>query len=257
MDESGKDSKPKYFTDLFILLRVIFECPDVAKLDDVKAMWEPLKSALPSFMIRAVGKSKELKKSYLLLARALQISQVVPAAVTVDSSLKTAPASTDTAVTVAVADVLQVDSKSDKRTEKKGTKESYEASKNRKEAKKRRMAAAAEGVDDITFTEIDISEVDPTFDGEEEPKRKKKKQVNECATEGNELELPVQAKPAITKKKKNNKKVASVTVVEEVEKSTLNGSTATGEDCLITTVDSSDKPVETEKNAKKKKKKAS
>ena len=262
MEEAGKDSKPKYFTDLFILLRVIFECPNVAKLDDLKETWEPLKAALPLFMSRTVGKSKELKKSYSLLARVLQISQA--AAVAAHSPANTVVTSTTevTATTAAAA----ADNKSDKRPEKKSSKESYEASKSRKEAKKRRMDAVAEGVGNVTFTEIDIGEADPIFDGEDEPKKKKKKkkkQVEEATAQADEMEekvgseLPVQALPTIAKKKKKNKNVASVTVVEEVEKTALNGLTATAEDGMITTVDSSDKPAETEKNAKRKKKKAS
>merc|ERR1712071_457126 len=115
VEEAAKDSKPKYLTDLFTLLRVMYQCPVLVKLDGAKELWQPLQTALPLLPSRGVVKQKELKRSFTALARVLQIAHTIPS---------------DEPDAVATKE----------KPKKKKSKNSFEVSKDRSEAKKRRLA---------------------------------------------------------------------------------------------------------------------
>merc|ERR1712071_680432 len=144
VEEAAKDSKPKYLTDLFTLLRVMYQCPVLVKLDGAKELWQPLQTALPLLPSRGVVKQKELKRSFTALARVLQIAHTIPS---------------DEPDAVATKE----------KPKKKKSKNSFEVSKDRSEAKKRRLAAAAEGVVDVTFAVDGFAEA--VDDGEPAKKR--------------------------------------------------------------------------------------
>lgn len=150
------DMKPKYFNELFILLRVVFECPELSHLKDSSELWEPLKEALASFLQTSVAKQKELRKSCGALTRLLNVADKLPSQGLRSTSDPTAEKSNPVQVN-GVRDKAPVPSK--KRTKHAGNKE-------KKEAKRRRMALSAEGLaSEPVFSHADI-EIDEAPDVE-------------------------------------------------------------------------------------------
>jgi len=222
LEEADKDAKPKYLTELFILLRVMYQCPIIVKLDDFKQLWEPVKTALPSLLSKGAVKAKELKKSFTTLARVMEVSLDIPASEAV--------VTTTTAATVEVASTADVDVK--EKPAKKKQRKSLEKNKERTEAKKRRIAAAAEGVGDMTFAVAGFAEeVTAEEESVQEPKKKKKKKekpAKEAVTNGIEEEAVAEtvtedvqmevAQSEVVEEKKSKKKKKKV-VVEEASQS--------------------------------------
>merc|ERR1712071_107064 len=207
VEEAAKDSKPKYLTDLFTLLRVMYQCPVLVKLDGAKELWQPLQTALPLLPSRGVVKQKELKRSFTALARVLQIAHTIPSDEpdTVVTTEAPVSATKDDSIADTVTDAVDTKEK----PKKKKSKNSFEGSKDRSEAKKRRLAAAAEGVVDVTFAVDGFAEA--VDDGEPAKKRSKKdkkkkgkpKVQEEEAEEAVEMEVAqVTVEKRVTRKRK-------------------------------------------------------
>lgn len=196
VEEAGSDSKPKYLNELFILLRVVLLCPEVAKLkgssasaaggvgagDDAQ-LWEPFKAALTVFTAKGLGKQKDLKKNHSLLARLMglaldetitaPVQAAVPSATTKSSSSsslkedRTAAKSTTANGSKAAG---ESGDGSGVMTTTKKPKSNRPGDKEKKEAKKRRMTASAEGFSDVTFAQVDMDiDVAPEVNDEAEP----------------------------------------------------------------------------------------
>jgi len=230
LEEADKDCKPKYLTELFILLRVMYQCPIVVKLDNFKQLWAPIKKALPSLLSKGAVKAKELKKSFTTLARVLETSINIP----VDEAEAIATPA-PTVVKAMDEKVANLDSTAKTNKKNKKQRNSLENVKERIESKKRRIAAATEGVGDMIFTVPGFSE-EATAEEESvsEPKKKKKKKekvskeaaandvAEEMVTESvSEIAQPTDTKAeddhteAVTEEKTLKKKKKKKVVVEK------------------------------------------
>ena len=189
---------------------------DTVKKEGVKGQWDAFKPVLGTFISNGVVKFKDSKKPLLDLARLLQVS--------------TAPATVASPTPVLVA-AVQVESQNGDGSDKavapaqvangdvqhkagaKRPKKRAALEKERKEAKKRRMAAGAEGIADAAFTSVDV------FDLTEKIGKKKKNKGGVSKTPGDDQEVVVVAPPETstesaaasdpdspTKKKKKKKK---------------------------------------------------
>lgn len=206
MEEAGSEStKPKYLNELFILLRVVLLCPEVAKLkgssasaspagavgtgDDAQ-LWEPFKAALTVFTAKGLGKQKDLRKNHSLLARrmGLALDETITAPVRAaaaaggpstttksssSSSLKGGKVGTAAKSTRANGSKAAAaeGGESGVMTTTKKPKSNRPGDKEKKEAKMRRMTASAEGFTDVTFAQVDMDiDVSPEGnDNEPEP----------------------------------------------------------------------------------------
>jgi hypothetical protein len=246
VEEAGSDSKPKYLNELFILLRVVLLRPEVAKLKGSASvgsaqLWDPFKAALTVFTAKGLGKQKDLKKNHTALARlmGLALDETITAAAggpstTTKSSLK--KDTTRTAAAGAKSTTKNIGAAGESgivvgsvMTTTKKTKSNRPGDKEKKEAKKRRMTASAEGfTNDVTFAQVDIDiDVAPEDDDEvvqevvgDRKKRRKdsKKTMTESHenTNGNQVESLKEE----VKKKKSKKEVDNETLKEEETLST-------------------------------------
>lgn len=204
VEEAGSEStKPKYLNELFILLRVVLLCPEVAKLKGSSAsasaaggvgtgaqLWEPFKAALTVFTAKGLGKQKDLRKNHSLLARlmGLALDETITAPVraaaaggpsTTTKSSSSSSSLKDGKVGTAAKSTRANGSKaaaaaggeSGVMTTRKKPKSNRPGDKEKKEAKKRRMTASAEGFTDVTFAQVDMDiDVPPEVnDNEPEP----------------------------------------------------------------------------------------
>lgn len=217
-------AKPKYLNELFVLLRVVFQCPELASLKDSVALWEPLKGAIAAFATTGLSKQKDLKKSFTTLVRLFGVTvSSVPALVAQQGQSSKAP--------VRKLEVAQTNGgKNEKQPaagpSKKRTKRDV-IEKEKKEAKKRRMEASSEGLAaDAVFSRVDVEvadaaeaeSVDNTGVDQPQQKKKKKKTISKSADES--LQLKTDASQAVEsedttghagKKKKKRDKLAAAT----------------------------------------------
>lgn len=151
--------KPKYLNELFILLRVIFNCPELADCKGFSELWEPLKGALALFLPTNLAKQKELKSNCLAFARLLDVT---PTLLSGGKNQKQIPNSHSHSES---SDPIQLNGKSENleapvpnsaaHTKKRSKKHTGE--KEKKEAKKRRMTAFADGLKaDPVFSHVDV-----------------------------------------------------------------------------------------------------
>jgi hypothetical protein len=259
VEEAGSEStKPKYLNELFILLRVVLLCPEVAKLkgssasaspaggvgtgDDAQ-LWEPFKAALTVFTAKGLGKQKDLRKNHSLLARrmGLALDETITAPVRAtaaaggrstttksssssSSSLKGGKVGTAAKSTRANGSKAAVaaEGESGVMTTTKKPKSNRPGDKEKKEAKKRRMTASAEGFTDVTFAQVDMDIDVPPEVNDNEPesplvaqevvghRKKRSKETGKSTagiqnTNGNQVESLVEVKEEKSKKKKTKK----------------------------------------------------
>lgn len=221
VEEAGNDSKPKYLNELFILLRVVLLCPEVAKLrgsavgTDDGQLWKPFKEALTLFTAKGLGKQKDLKKNHSMLARlmGLALDEIEPVQITSGGSL--AKRSLPEAKSTKTAN----GSKGGETTTRKPKSNRF-GDKEKKEAKKRRMTASAEGFGDVTFAQVDMDiDVSPEAEasaasvvaqqkvGDRKKKRRKDSEMTAEAshdTNGNQVD-DVETKSKKDKKKSKKK----------------------------------------------------
>ena len=233
VEEAGSDSKPKYLNELFILLRVVVHCPELAKLKGSASssstcslgggdaqLWEPFKAALAAFTVKGLGKQKDLKKSHSMLARLLGLAldeTITSGESAAGSKKKNKKKSLD-------AKSILVGGQSN------GTKEATSGSggggvmatkkkskrsgdKEKKEAKARRMAASAEGfVNDVTFAHVDMDvdvapEAEAIVAQEQVDERKKRhKEMKGTDTNGNQVEKKKTSSSSVENEKSKKKK---------------------------------------------------
>ncbi|XP_057372499.1 myb-binding protein 1A-like protein [Daphnia carinata] len=235
VEEAGSDSKPKYLNELFILLRVVLLCPEVAKLredsptsggvgTDDGELWKPFKDALAVFTAKGLGKQKDLKKNHSMLARlmGLALDEIEPAQPCSGGSKRLTSSSSPEADGAKSTKTTTNGSKAAEMTTKKKMKSNRPGDKEKKEAKKRRMTASGEGFGDVTFAQVDMDidvapEAEPSSSVVAQEKigeRKKRHKDSETMkagshdTNGNQVEHEVVkgAKEANSKKKKLKKK---------------------------------------------------
>ncbi|KAK4004573.1 hypothetical protein OUZ56_006306 [Daphnia magna] len=248
VEEAGSDSKPKYLNELFILLRVVLLCPEVAKLrggsptsggvgTDDGEPWKPFKDALTVFTAKGLGKQKDLKKNHSMLARlmGLALDEIEPAQACGGGGSKrlTSSSSSPEADGAKSTKTTTNGSKAGEMATKKKLKSNRPGDKEKKEAKKRRMTASGEGFGGVTFAQVDMDidvapEAEPSSSvvaKEKVGERKKRRKDSETMkagshdTNGNQVEQEVveEVKGAKSKKEKKKKlKKKDKNSVEEV-----------------------------------------
>ncbi|XP_045035589.1 myb-binding protein 1A-like protein [Daphnia magna] len=235
VEEAGSDSKPKYLNELFILLRVVLLCPEVAKLrggsptsggvgTDDGEPWKPFKDALTVFTAKGLGKQKDLKKNHSMLARlmGLALDEIEPAQACGGGGSKrlTSSSSSPEADGAKSTKTTTNGSKAGEMATKKKLKSNRPGDKEKKEAKKRRMTASGEGFGGVTFAQVDMDidvapEAEPSSSvvaKEKVGERKKRRKDSETMkagshdTNGNQVEQEVGEEEKGAKSKKEKKK---------------------------------------------------
>ncbi|KZS17796.1 Myb-binding protein 1A [Daphnia magna] len=235
VEEAGSDSKPKYLNELFILLRVVLLCPEVAKLrggsptsggvgTDDGEPWKPFKDALTVFTAKGLGKQKDLKKNHSMLARlmGLALDEIEPAQACGGGGSKrlTSSSSSPEADGAKSTKTTTNGSKAGEMATKKKLKSNRPGDKEKKEAKKRRMTASGEGFGGVTFAQVDMDidvapEAEPSSSvvaKEKVGERKKRRKDSETMkagshdTNGNQVEQEVVEEEKGAKSKKEKKK---------------------------------------------------
>ncbi|KAI9561474.1 hypothetical protein GHT06_012432 [Daphnia sinensis] len=232
VEEAGSDSKPKYLNELFMLLRVVLLCPEVAKLSSLPTtsggvgtddgqLWKPFKDALTAFTAKGLGKQKDLKKNHSMLARlmGLALDEIEPAQAACSGGSKRLTSSPEADGAKSTKTLTTNGSKAGEMATKKKTKSNRAGDKEKKEAKKRRMTASGEGFGGVTFAQVDMDidvapEAEPSSSvvaQEKVGERKKRRKDSETMkagshdTNGNQVEQEV-VEEATSKKKKSKKK---------------------------------------------------
>lgn len=221
--------------ELFILLRVVLLCPEVAKLrggsptsggvgTDDGEPWKPFKDALTVFTAKGLGKQKDLKKNHSMLARlmGLALDEIEPAQACGGGGSKrlTSSSSSPEADGAKSTKTTTNGSKAGEMATKKKLKSNRPGDKEKKEAKKRRMTASGEGFGGVTFAQVDMDidvapEAEPSSSvvaKEKVGERKKRRKDSETMkagshdTNGNQVEQEVVEEEKGAKSKKEKKK---------------------------------------------------
>jgi hypothetical protein len=206
LDNATKDTKPRFICDLFTLLALAFQCCNgthaIVKLsEELDKQWQSVKTAVTQFTGKRFVKDRDIRKGYVVLARHLNLPLTMKAAgveTTAQSQKQPVPSKTTETAEAANDEESGDETKAATPTNPvRKMKRNRLTDQERKEAKKRRMVAGAEGVAEIAFAGVNIDDIADTEEnktsatGEEtsnEPqkgkaKKEKKKKSNASLTD--------------------------------------------------------------------------
>ena len=171
LDNATKDTKPRFICDLFTLLALAFQCCNgthaiVKSSEELDKQWQSVKTAVTQFTGKRFVKERDIRKGYAVLARHLNLPLTMKAAgvdTTAQNQRQPVPSKTTEAAEVANEKQSDEETKAATPTNPvRKTKRNRLTDQERKEAKKRRMVAGAEGVAEIAFAGVNIDDIADT-----------------------------------------------------------------------------------------------
>ena len=223
LEEAGADSKPKYFHELLVLLQTVVHCPQLTGKTTPASttvtapveLCDALKQSLVAFRSKGLTKQKDLRKTYGALCRSLGVESgtVAPA-----SKPANKPAQEPKKEANGEEKEPTPESAETKESKVNGLKKKVKRGKHagqleKKEAKKRRMEASAEGFAAVSFLTVHLDVLDDADDtndaapvvrdDEPGPKKTPKKKTLGEVNRANEAKL-VESTPGKQKKQPGN-----------------------------------------------------